>query len=143
MTEEAKLAADTLRKMANFKQFLAFPQDTGRIINACADMIESLSETSERASAKAALCDSVMEDYDNLKKQLGQVTRERDALLDELKGECDVCGNKKDCTAPKCRRSPHKECEECPCRTCIIDTNWKWEGVEATDDAQKGSDAKS
>ena len=75
--------------------------------------------------------------------ELEQVTRERDALLDELKGECDVCANRKDCTAPKCRRSTHKECDECPCRTCIIDTNWKWEGVEATNDAQKGSDAKS
>lgn len=106
MTEEAKLAADTLRKMANFKQFLAFPQDTGRIINACADQIESLSA------------------------QLEQVTRERDAAVDELKGECDVCANRKDCTAPKCRKSQHKECEECPCRTCIYDTNWKWEGVE-------------
>ena len=67
---------------------------------------------------------------ERMSAQLEQVTKERDALLDELKGECDVCANKKDCTAPKCRRSTHKECEECPCRTCIIDTNWKWEGVE-------------
>lgn len=67
---------------------------------------------------------------ESLSAQLEQVTRERDALLDELKGECDVCANRKDCTAPKCRKSQHKECEECPCRTCIIDTNWKWEGVE-------------
>ena len=49
-----------------------------------ADLIESLSETAERASAKAALCDSVMEDYEKLRKQLEQVTRERDAAVDAM-----------------------------------------------------------
>ena len=69
MTEEAKLAADTLRKMANFKQFLAFPQDTGKIINACADLIESLSA------------------------QLEQVTRERDAAMESVNARraCTDC----------------------------------------------------
>lgn len=60
MDLDAKLAADTLRKMADFKQMLAFPHDTGKIINACADLIESLAA------------------------ELEQVTRERDAAVKDL-----------------------------------------------------------
>jgi hypothetical protein len=49
MNLDAKLAADTLRKMADFKQMLAFLYDTGKIINACADLIESLTAELEQA----------------------------------------------------------------------------------------------
>lgn len=123
MTEEAKRCVKALRFKEDF-ECIECPIPAGNceencMLDVAADLIEYLSA------------------------QLEQVTKERDALLDEVRGECDICANKKDCTAPKCRRSTHNECEECPCRTCIFDTNWKWEGVEATDDAQKGSDAKS
>lgn len=64
MNPDAKLAADTLRKMADFKQMLAFPHDTGKIINACADLIESLAA------------------------ELEQVKRERDAAVADLKDYC-------------------------------------------------------
>ena len=76
------------------------------------------------------ICKQTVNFIESLTAQLEQITRERDALLDELKGECDVCANRKDCTAPKCRKSQHNECEKCPCYTCIYDTNWKWEGVK-------------
>ena len=115
MTEEAKKIVEALRICHSNEdcrdcKFIDSDKDEMSCVNVlfvkAADLIESLSA------------------------QLEQVTRERDALLDELKGECDVCANRKDCTAPKCRNSQHKECEDCSCRTCIIDTNWKWEGVE-------------
>lgn len=98
MTEEAKLAADTLRKMANFKQFLAFPQDTGRIINACADLIESLSA------------------------QLEQVTRERDAAVEELSytRKCSIC--KKHLSEGGDCYGNHKCGNGNP--------DWQWRGVE-------------
>lgn len=48
MNPDAKLAADTLRKMADFKQMLAFSYDTGKIINAAADLIESLAAELEQ-----------------------------------------------------------------------------------------------
>lgn len=73
-----------------------------------ADLIESLSETAERASAKAALCDSVMEDYEKLRKQFEQVTRERDAAVNDINRilhksrfynpECSLCHMK----VPEC-----------------------------------------
>lgn len=98
MTEEARLAADTLRKMANFKQFLAFPQDTGRVINACADLIESLSA------------------------QLEQVTRERDAAINDLRIDkcCQFCVN--DETKDKLPFA----CTSCGTKK----SNWQWRGVE-------------
>lgn len=134
---------------------ICFPNVALTAMRDAADLIESLSKQCDDQNEMLHWAYGILkkldkgleehgfDSFEEVYAQLEQVTREQDALLDEVRGECDVCANKKDCTAPKCRKSQHKECEECPCRTCIIDTNWKWEGVEATNDAQKGSDAKS
>ena len=70
MNPDAKRAADTLRKMADFMQMLAFPHDTGKIINACADLIESLAA------------------------ELEQVKRERDSFEDALRSIVFYDGHK-------------------------------------------------
>ena len=199
MTEEAKLAADTLRKMANFKQFLAFPQDTGRIINKCADLIESLSKQLDDQTVvidriyeqcktlqndlKELGFDSIADMYVQLEQtenklsellshatggrfskpdysiddmrrfvddynqstcnecdQLEYVMNERDAAIRDFtevmkySENCMFCkylsgtDDEIDCNKPKIM----------PCENC-----WQWRGVEVTDNAQKGSDAKS
>ena len=99
MDLDAKIAADTLRKMANVKQMLAFPHDTGKIINACADLIESLAA------------------------ELEQVTQERDAAVEDVAKlkRCEHCIGyeeflKIDGNIERCN-----DCEE--------RSNWQWRGV--------------
>lgn len=90
MDLDAKMAADTLRKMADFKQMLAFPHDTGKIINACADLIESLAAELKITEAVAAQARGLECERDLLVAELEHVKQERDGLqmeLDELKEE--------------------------------------------------------
>lgn len=110
MDLDAKMAADTLRKMANFKQMLAFPHDTGRIINACADLIESLAA------------------------ELEKVKRERDAAVDDIteSAPCFACKNFRrnggECKGAKSCLWAMIECEEFDEE--YTGMSWEWRGVK-------------
>lgn len=70
MTEEAKQRVETLRNV-EFDDCIEFPYAAHTMIHTAADLIESLSA------------------------ELEQVKRERDALMDELRGRCYSCANVK------------------------------------------------
>lgn len=55
-----------------------------------------------------------------LRKQLEQVTKERNALLKELAGECGLCDN-------------FKNCQKYPVY-CINGNMWKWRGIQEKED---------
>lgn len=94
--------------------------------HSAADLIESLSAQNEE----------LLQKMQQLEKQLEQVAKERDAAVNDIedclhaKGEdepeCKMCNMQK----PAC----NWECEK---------AKWKRRGVEVTNDAKKGSDAKS
>lgn len=69
--------------------------------------------------------------------ELEQVTRERDAAIKGLHGDCWECAH----------RGNWEVCTDCVHFSPLDDygkkDNWQWRGVEVTNDAQKGSDAKS
>ena len=67
---------------------------------------------------------------ESLSTQLEQVTRERDAAVQDINMlcQCDVCTRLCKYDKP----NPYCECAD-----------FEWRGVEVTDDAQKRSDAKS
>ena len=125
MTEEAKKIVEALRICHSNEdcrdcKFIDSDKDEMSCVNVlfvkAADLIESLSE------------------------QLEQVTSERDAAIRDFteamkySESCMFCkylsgtDDEVDCNKPKIM----------PCENC-----WQWRGVEVTDNAQKGSDAKS
>lgn len=110
MTEEVRKLVNALREDAEWAHANEWetPITLGDNLDTAADLIESLSV------------------------QLDQVTRERDALLDEVKGDCYICTNYKDCTSNLCvsHRATSRECAGCKCRDCIYDSEWQWVGVE-------------
>lgn len=63
-----------------------------------------------------ALINQLLED----KKQL---ERERDAAVEQLRGQCEYCANVRDCG--RCE----EDCDECPCDMCYRGDNWQWCGV--------------
>lgn len=66
-----------------------------------------------------------------------QVTRERDAAVEDMKiiRSCRQC---------KTWQEYFKDNGDVsPCEDCDMYSNWQWRGVEVTNDAKKGSDAKS
>lgn len=101
-------------------------------LHSAADLIESLSEQLEQ----------VTNERDGLNILLAQAqamletrTKERDAAAEILAGNCDAC-NKEHC----------KDCrwfDDMTRQDRTLKDNWKWCGVEVTNDAKKGSDAKS
>ena len=125
MTEEAKLIVAALQTSCEENgscpdcpvNYWCHAKNGVRLEDAAADLIESLSE------------------------QLEQVTRERDAAVNELVKleypipcESDELGGSEYCEE-NCRfKYPQKECWLLYFREC---------GVEVANDAQKGSDAKS
>lgn len=70
--------------------------------------------------------------------ELEQVTKERDAAVETLR-DAACCADCKD-HATQIDSEPCKTCLMCPSQS---KPNWQWRGVEVTNDAQKGSDAKS
>lgn len=99
MDSNAKLTADTLRKMANIKQMLVSPYDTGKIINGAADLIESL-------AAELVQAQSMLETR----------TRERDAAVEKLDRFCDTCkfvGNAYG-EYPCPSHAEYDHCDSCP-----------------------------
>ncbi len=135
MDLDAKLAADTLRKMADFKQMLAFPHDTGKIINASADLIESLAaerdSLAERCRQLEARNDTLIAKevlFDEAIAAGAKMQRERDAAVAGINCE------------RSCRTCEYEKCkvDEEPCKSCtkgILDTwtNWQWRGVKETE----------
>jgi hypothetical protein len=80
-----------------------------------ADMIEHLSSVAEDSSAKAALCEKVMEDYDKMR-------RERDAAIADIARACGYCKHY-DESANQCTNS-------LPCGVVSgVNTRWEWRGV--------------
>lgn len=138
MNPDAKLAADTLRKMANLKQMLAFPHDTGKIINACADLIESLAAELERVKRErdelASKNNKLQARNDTLiaKEVLfdeaiaagAKMQRERDAAVEDMAGICrkhNVCDG---CKNDDAAYIPND------CIDCANACNWQWCGVK-------------
>lgn len=64
-------------------------------------------------------------------KQLNQVTRERDALLELVKelGECNYCKHDSYCphTIPDCMNCKD---ENCQCYSCGHQSKWQWRGAQ-------------
>lgn len=64
-------------------------------------------------------------------KQLDQVTRERDALLELVKelGECNYCKHDSYCphTIPDCMNCKD---ENCQCYSCGHQSKWQWRGAQ-------------
>ena len=124
MTEEARKAVEALRICHSNEdcrdcKFIDSDKDEMSCVNVlfvkAADLIESLSE------------------------QLEQVTKERDAAFRYIKRGCRACS--------ACRYGDDTPENNEVCDKCIPNpegySEWQWEGVEVTDNAQKGSDAKS
>lgn len=70
-----------------------------------------------------------------LADELEQVKRERDAAIRDLKDAdryaCDRCANYSELPEEKCDESGSDclSCKmDCPCRTCMDNSNWAWRG---------------
>ena len=77
-----------------------------------------------------------LEYIQKLENQIGELTemveqleKERNALLADLR----------DADSVECNHCAHYKCdghcwgcgsEDCPCKTCLKDSNWKWRGVQ-------------
>lgn len=67
---------------------------------------------------------------ESLSAQLEQVTRERDAAVEDLRGYCSTCVFKKPCIVTGCVGDMGEVCKQCPCLDCADGRKWQWRGVE-------------
>ena len=76
---------------------------------------------------------------ERMSAQFEQVTRERDALLNDLRdanqNNCEHCKHYgHSATNEQCEGADYmcKDCDfnDCPCRTCAGCSNWQWRGVQ-------------
>lgn len=173
MTEEAKLIVAALRTSCEENgscpdcpvNYWCHAKNGVRIEDDAADLIESLSEQLEQTENKLSellyyvtggrfsktdySTDDMrrfVDDYnqstcDECDKcdELEQVTRERDAAFRHIKRGCRACS--------ACRYGDDTPENNEVCDKCIPNpegySEWQWEGVEVTNDAQKGSYAES
>lgn len=109
MTDEQKDIAQHMREWYEvFRRHGKGDEWSVKAFLEAADLIEHLSSVAEKSSAKAALCEKVMEDYDKMR-------RERDRYWEYIKGmECESCSG---------------DCDKC---TVTKDgfTGWEWSGKE-------------
>lgn len=56
--------------------------------------------------------------------------RERDAAVEDLRGACAFCAHVRDCLVTGCSEDMGEACKQCPCETCIHDSNWQWRGAK-------------
>lgn len=84
--EEQRDLAEKLREHAEWAHAneLETPITLGDDLEAAANTIEQLKATAEASFAQAAMCDVTMERCDQLQKELEQVKRERDALVEDI-----------------------------------------------------------
>lgn len=111
--DEAKKLVEALREDAEWAHANEWetPITLGDHLVEAADLIKHLSSVAERSSAKAALCEKVMEDYDKMR-------RERDAAVDDI--ELGVC-------CETCKHDDGVFCVECA--RVASRGNWEWRGV--------------
>lgn len=115
MTDDAKRIVEWLRWLESY-----YPKWNGidpcQTLEEAADLIEHLSSVVEKVSAKAALCEKVMEDCDKMR-------REYDAAADDI--ELGVC-------CETCKHDNDDD-EGAFCVGCVRVTsrgNWEWRGVK-------------
>ena len=64
-------------------------------------------------------------------KKIHQLEAERDALKDEVAGECETCKHNDACQEDGyCMWCDNKESDKTPCCNCIYGCNWEWRGVQ-------------
>ena len=105
MNEEARKRAEILSNV-EFDECIEFPYAVHTMLQTDADLIESLSA------------------------QLDQVTRERDAAVEDLRGYCSTCVFKKPCIVTGCVGDMGEACKQCPCLDCANGRKWQWRGAE-------------
>lgn len=120
MTDQQKRIVQDMREW--YEAFRRYGKDGERSVKAfleAADLIEHLSSVAEKSSAKAALCEKVMEDYDKMR-------RERDAAVDDI--ELGVC----------CETCKHDEGVFCvECARVASRGNWEWRGVKSDEPSEE------
>lgn len=93
MTDQQKDIAQHMREW--YEVFRRHGKGDERSVKAfleAADLIEHLSSVAERASAKAALCEKVMEDYDKMRRERDRYWQYIESLgCDTCGGDCDRC----------------------------------------------------
>lgn len=118
MNDEQKDIAQHMREWYEvFRRHGKGDERSVKVFLEAADLIEHLSSVAEKASAKAALCEKVMEDYDKMR-------RERDAAADDI--ELGVC-------CETCKHDNDDD-EGVLCVGCVRVTsrgNWEWRGVKS------------
>lgn len=138
MTEEAKKVIEALNRSIVSGQPLIGDMMRSVYAKRIIDLIESLSAQLKKTE----------QERDGLNIMLAQAlamletrTKERDAAVADLKEELrnqsviSLCEN--------CRCKPEGDYVPNDCMDCVNGCNWQWRGAEVTNDAQKGSDAKS
>lgn len=165
MTEEAKKIVEALRmchdpKYGCYDCPVDVPGEPCQNELKAADLIESLSAENEILNAAIGQLGTIECHRDMLEHELEQVTSERDglnimlsqamAMLEARTRERDAAFRyiKRGCRAcSACRYGDDTPENNEVCDKCIPNpegySEWQWEGVEVTDNAQKGSDAKS
>ena len=135
VTDEAKLIVNTLRACAvetQCSKCVVFCENNECLFTAAAKLIESLSAELEQVKQERDGLNILMEQTQSM---LETRTRERDAVVENLK-RVDV-----DCLQCKFSRSPapcHEsdfncaECKvaNCVCKDCTDNSNWQWRGIQ-------------
>lgn len=63
-----------------------------------------------------------------------QLERERDALLIEVEGDCEMCKHNGSCVDEGyCAFCENSGSDKSPCCNCVYSCNWEWRGVKEDD----------
>ena len=90
----------------------------GYSINAAQELQKKSKECAYSAEFLYSQLRHAVNVIESLSKQLEQVTRERDALLNELRGECNLCTHWQECL------------DGVYSGVRVDDSCWEWKGVE-------------
>ena len=118
MTEEAKRCVNALQNNIRNGFYLIGNSEFSMSCKDLIDLIESLSTENEMLNAAIGQLGAIECERDMLEHVLEQVTRERDALLNELRGECNLCTHWQECL------------DGVYSGVRVDDSCWEWKGVE-------------